>query len=98
MAHEWGADSNHPHYFLGQQLRWTSNHPSFKNLCNPSPALPSRPRRAMRAPRRSGCHRLVEVRRFTIDIVQKLVKSILRGVLIPAWLRLRVLFPLFLFY
>lgn len=49
-------------------------------------------------PRRSGCHRLVEVRRFTIDIVQKLVEGILRGVLIPAWLRLRVLFFLFLLY
>lgn len=41
---------------------------------------------------------LVEVRRFTIEKVIKLVEGILRGVLIPAWLRLRVLFPLFLLY
>lgn len=41
---------------------------------------------------------LVKVRRFTIEKVIKLVDGVLRGVLIPAWLRLRVLFPLFLFY
>lgn len=41
---------------------------------------------------------LVEVRRFTIEKVIKLVEGILRGVLIPTWLRLRVLFFLFLLY
>ena len=41
---------------------------------------------------------LVEVRRFAIEKVIKLVEGILRGVLITAWLRLCVLFPLFLLY
>lgn len=47
---------------------------------------------------RGGRHRLVEVQRFAIEKVQKLMNGILRGILVTPWLRLRVLFPLFLLY
>ena len=99
MAHEWGGGfKNRPHYFsvnstVGFQIIHYSRIPAIRRQpCRPAHGAPCG------RPRRSGCHRLVEVRRFTIDIVQKLVEGILRGVLIPAWLRLRVLFFLFLLY